>query len=160
MCQNLASGRRSHPGLHPLANLFEVSRLLPAVHSEPDVAATRWHSSGNSSPTRAISFAHAFARRIVGAGLLGRVSRVAAASHGMLDRRMSANRMPARRGIDSLADVPKESKIQNAMSNLRRPVARRDPPQPDRSTRERSSKYQIRAKRDHAPPPHESDLPP
>ena len=33
----------SHPGLLPLANLrFDVSRLLPAVSSEPDVAATRW----------------------------------------------------------------------------------------------------------------------
>ena len=33
---------RSNPGLRPLANLrFEVSRLLPAVSSQPDVAATR-----------------------------------------------------------------------------------------------------------------------
>ena len=33
---------RSHPGLRPLANLrFEVSRLLPAVSSKPDVAAAR-----------------------------------------------------------------------------------------------------------------------
>ena len=32
---------RSHPGLLPLANLrFEVSRLLPAVSSESDVATT------------------------------------------------------------------------------------------------------------------------
>ena len=40
VCQGLTSRGRSHPGLLPLANLrFEVSRLLPAVSSEPDVAA-------------------------------------------------------------------------------------------------------------------------
>ena len=40
VCQGLTSRGRSHPGLLPLANLrFEVSRLLPAVFSEPDVAA-------------------------------------------------------------------------------------------------------------------------
>jgi hypothetical protein len=38
--EGLISRGRSHPGLLPLANLrFEVSRLLPAVSSEPDVAA-------------------------------------------------------------------------------------------------------------------------
>ena len=40
MGQGLPSRGRSHPGLLPLANLrFEVSRLLPAVSSQPDVAA-------------------------------------------------------------------------------------------------------------------------
>jgi hypothetical protein len=40
VCEGLTSRGRSHPGLLPLANLrFEVSRLLPAVFSEPDVAA-------------------------------------------------------------------------------------------------------------------------
>ena len=40
VCQGLTSRGRSHPGLLPLANLrFEVSRLLPAVSSAPDVAA-------------------------------------------------------------------------------------------------------------------------
>ena len=40
VCQGLTSRGRSHPGLLPLANLrFEVSRLLPAVHPQPDVAA-------------------------------------------------------------------------------------------------------------------------
>ncbi len=40
MGQGLTLRGRSHPGLRPLANLrFEVSRLLPAVFSEPDVAA-------------------------------------------------------------------------------------------------------------------------
>jgi hypothetical protein len=39
VCEDLTSRGRSHPGLRPLANLrFEVSRLLPAVCSEPDVA--------------------------------------------------------------------------------------------------------------------------
>jgi hypothetical protein len=37
---------------------------------------------------------------------VGRVSRVAAASHGMHDRRMSADRMPVRRCIAPLADIP------------------------------------------------------
>ena len=38
--EGLTSRGRSHPGLLPLANLrFEVSRLLPAVCSEPDVTA-------------------------------------------------------------------------------------------------------------------------
>ena len=60
VCQGLTLRGRSHPGLRPLANLrFEVSRLLPAVFSEPDVAAAGGHSSGNSSPTRAISLAQA-----------------------------------------------------------------------------------------------------
>ena len=40
VCEGLTSRGRSHPGLLPLANLrFEVSRLLPAVSSAPDVAA-------------------------------------------------------------------------------------------------------------------------
>jgi len=41
MREGLTSRGRSHPGLRPLANLrFEVSRLLPAVSSKPDVATT------------------------------------------------------------------------------------------------------------------------
>jgi hypothetical protein len=41
MRQYLTLCGRSHPGLRPLANLrFEVSRLLPAVSSESDVATT------------------------------------------------------------------------------------------------------------------------
>jgi len=41
MCENLTLRGRSHPGLLPLANLrFEVSRLLLAVFSEPDVTTT------------------------------------------------------------------------------------------------------------------------
>ena len=40
VCENLTSRGLSHPGLRLLANLrFEVSRLLPAVCSEPDVTA-------------------------------------------------------------------------------------------------------------------------
>ena len=39
--KDLTSRGRSHPGLRPLANLsLRGSRLLPAVFSEPDVAAT------------------------------------------------------------------------------------------------------------------------
>ena len=40
------------------------------------------------------------------AGLLIRVIRVTAASRGMLARRMSTDRIPASRGIASLADIP------------------------------------------------------
>ena len=40
------------------------------------------------------------------AGLLIRVIRVAAASRGMLARRMSTDRIPASRGIASLTDIP------------------------------------------------------
>jgi hypothetical protein len=58
---------RSHPGLRPLANLrFEVSRLLPAVSAGSVMKAINrmsppqfGHWSGNSSPTRAMSLAHA-----------------------------------------------------------------------------------------------------
>jgi hypothetical protein len=40
VCEGLTSRGRSHPGLLPLANLrFEVSRLLPAGFSEPNVTA-------------------------------------------------------------------------------------------------------------------------
>ena len=40
VCEGMTSRGRSHPGLLPLANRwFEVSRLLPAVSSDPDVAA-------------------------------------------------------------------------------------------------------------------------
>ena len=40
VCENLTSRGRSHPGLRPRANLrFEVSRFLPAVSTQPDVAA-------------------------------------------------------------------------------------------------------------------------
>ena len=52
MCQGITSRGRSHPGLLPLANLrFEVSRLLPAVSSESDVATTP-RAPQRSSPTR------------------------------------------------------------------------------------------------------------
>ena len=41
MRERLTSRGRSHPGLLPLANFrFDVSPLLRAVHSEPDVSAT------------------------------------------------------------------------------------------------------------------------
>ena len=58
--ENLASRGRSHPGLRPRANLrFEVSRLLPAVFSEPDVAAAVWALEGKLLTPPAMSFAHA-----------------------------------------------------------------------------------------------------
>ncbi len=59
--ENLASRGRSLPGLLPLANLrFEVSRLLPAVFSEPDVTAAGWALERKLLPNPGhISFAHA-----------------------------------------------------------------------------------------------------
>ena len=49
--EGLTSRGRSHPGLLPLANLrFEGSRLLPAVCSEPDVAAARRALEGKLLP--------------------------------------------------------------------------------------------------------------
>ena len=93
VCEGLTSRGRSHPGLLPLANLrFEVSRLLPAVSSRADVAtagrARKWkllphpsHQLGPGNP-----------KRVVRAGLLGRVSCVVAGPRGMLARRMSRSR--------------------------------------------------------------------
>ena len=60
MREGLTSGGRSHPGLLPLANLsLRVSRLLPAVSSEADVAAARRALERKPSPTRAMSLAQA-----------------------------------------------------------------------------------------------------
>ena len=60
VCERLTLRGRSHPGLRPLANLrFEVSRLLPAVFSEPDVAAAVWALEGKLLTPPAMSFAHA-----------------------------------------------------------------------------------------------------
>ncbi len=54
--EGLTSRGLWHPGLLPLANLrFEVSRLLPAVYFQPDIATT----SRARKPTRAMSFAQA-----------------------------------------------------------------------------------------------------
>jgi hypothetical protein len=51
VCQGLTSRGRSHSGLLPLANLrFEVSRLLPAVSCEPDVATTPKGTAAKISP--------------------------------------------------------------------------------------------------------------
>jgi hypothetical protein len=59
VCENLTSRGLSHPGLRPLANLrFEVSRLLPAVCSEPDV-------------TVAVAARHELLRWLEGEGLEG-----------------------------------------------------------------------------------------
>ena len=100
VCQGLTSRGRSHPGLLPLANLrFEVSRLLPAVSSAPDVAAAggarKWkllphprHQLGPGNP-----------RRVVRAGLLIRI-RVTAAP-----RRATVVPTPAVHGLPLLADV-------------------------------------------------------
>jgi anaerobic glycerol-3-phosphate dehydrogenase len=73
---------------HSESSLNAISRMSP-----PHVG----HASGNSSPTRAISFAQAFARRVVRAGLL---MRVRAASRGA-----TFVPMPAGSGLALLADV-------------------------------------------------------
>jgi hypothetical protein len=102
MCQGLTLRGRSRRGLRPLVNLrFEVSRLLPTVSSEPDVAATPRALQRKLLPHPSHQLCPCNPRRIVGAGLLGRVSRVAAASCNA-----PVVRMPARRGLLPLADVP------------------------------------------------------
>ena len=58
------------------------------------------HSSGNSSPTRAMSFAHACPGSVMRTGFLIRI-RVAAAFRGV-----TAAPMPAGRGLAPLADIP------------------------------------------------------
>ena len=102
MCQGLTLRGRSHPGLRPLANLsLRVSRLLPAVSFKSHVAAAGGarkrkllahpgHKLGPRNP-----------RRVVRSRLLGRVSRVAAASCGA-----PVVRMPTGRGLLPLADIP------------------------------------------------------
>jgi len=100
MREGMTLRSRSHPGLRLLANLrFEVSRLLPAVFSQPDVTtavrARQWkllpdprHQLGPGNP-----------RGVVRPGLLMCVSRVAAASRGV-----TAAPMPAGHGLLPLAD--------------------------------------------------------
>jgi hypothetical protein len=54
VCGGLISRGLSHPGLLPLANLrFEVSRLVPAVSSEPDVTTEALRAKVNESPSPA-----------------------------------------------------------------------------------------------------------
>ena len=94
----LTSRGRSHPGLLPLANLrFEVSRLLPAVSSEPDVAAARRALERKLLPHPRHQLGPGNPGGVVGARLLVRVT---TASRGVL-----VARMPARRGIALLLDV-------------------------------------------------------
>ena len=53
VCEGLTLRVRSHPGLRPLANLrFEVSRLLPAVSSQLDVAAAVRALERKTNPAR------------------------------------------------------------------------------------------------------------
>ena len=81
VCQYLTSRGRSHPGLRPLANIrFEVSRLLPAVCSEPDVTASRWARKRKLLPHPGHEFRPGNSRGVVRAGLC---MSVAAAFHGM-----------------------------------------------------------------------------
>ena len=102
MREGLTSRVRSHPGLRPLANLrFEVSRLLPAVSSEPDVAATRRALERKLLPHPRHQLGQGDPGGVVGARLLVRVVRVAASFRGVV-----VARMPARRGIALLPDIP------------------------------------------------------
>ena len=60
VCQGLTSRERSHPGHLPLANLrFQLSRLLPEVSSESDVATTTQASQRKPLPTLSMSLAEA-----------------------------------------------------------------------------------------------------
>ena len=77
VCQGLTSRGRSHPGLLPLANLrVEVSRLLPAVSSEPDVAAARGARKWKLLPHPRHQLGPGNPRRVVRAGLLTSVGLV------------------------------------------------------------------------------------
>ena len=76
MSERLTSRGRSHPGLLPLANFrFDVSRLLPAISSQSDVAAARRALQGKLLPIRAISWAQAIrdVSRIAWTKLMARV---------------------------------------------------------------------------------------
>jgi len=99
VCQGLTSCGRSHPGLRPLANLrFEVSRLLPAVFSEPDVATTPRALEGKLLPHPGHQFRPGDPGGVVRPGL--RLS-IAAAPRGV-----TVARMPAGTGVALLADIP------------------------------------------------------
>jgi hypothetical protein len=99
VCQGLTSRGRSHPGLLPLANLrFEVSRLLPAVSSAPDVAAAGGARQWKLLPHPGHQLGPGNPRRVVRAGLL---MRVAASFRGM-----TVAPMPAGHRLLALSDVP------------------------------------------------------
>jgi hypothetical protein len=101
--QGLTLHERSHPGLLPLANLrFEVSRLLPAVSSESDVAATPRARKRKLLAHPCHQFGRGYPRGVMGAGLVTRI----AAAIGISACRMSADRMPTSRGIGPLAVIP------------------------------------------------------
>ena len=80
--------RRPRMVSHSCSSLNAISRMSP-----PQLG----HWSGNSSPIRAISFAQAFARGVVRAGLLIRVAAACGA--------ISVAPMPAGRGLALLANV-------------------------------------------------------
>ena len=102
MCERLTLRGRSHPGVLPLANLrFEVSRLLPAVFSEPDVAAAGWALERKLLAHPGDQFRPGNPGGVVRAGLSRRVVRVAASF-----RAVTVAPMPAGRGVAPLADVP------------------------------------------------------
>ncbi|MFM9009997.1 MAG: hypothetical protein ACKON8_03770, partial [Planctomycetota bacterium] len=81
VCENLTLRGRSHPGLLPLANLrFEVSRLVPAVFSEPDVATTPRALERQLLPHPGHDFRPRNPRGVVRAGLLMRVAAASGAA--------------------------------------------------------------------------------
>ena len=73
---------------------------------QPDVAAAGGARKWKVLPHPRHELGPGDPRGVVRAGLLIRVIRVTAASRGMLARRMSTDRIPASRGIASLADIP------------------------------------------------------
>jgi hypothetical protein len=122
--QGLNSRGRSHPGLLPLANLrFEVSRLLPAVYSEPDVTATPRALERKLLPHPGQEFRPGDSGGVVRAGFL---MRVRAASRGV-----TVASMPAGRGLTAHAG---KTPLQGGRQ------ARRERPGADRGKRARSSR--------------------
>ena len=88
VCENLTSRGRSHPGLRPLANLrFEVSRLLPAVSSRPDVATAGGALERKLLPHPRDQFRPGNPRGVVRAGLLIRICVTAAPRRATVERR-------------------------------------------------------------------------
>jgi len=99
-----AAGRRAGRTLERFAEMRKNLPDRPWLGDErdqPDVAAAVWALKRKLLPHPRHQFCPCNPRRIVGAGLWGRVIRVAAASRGA-----PVARMPARRGIAMLADIP------------------------------------------------------
>jgi hypothetical protein len=104
-----ATGRQDWRRLERFAEVCQDLPDRPRIGDEcdqPDVAAAGGARKWKLLPHPRHELGPGDPRGVVRAGLLIRVIRVTAASRGMLARRMSTDRIPASRGIASLADIP------------------------------------------------------